>query len=53
MARVFTKLGKQITIAVKESGSDPDGNARLRVLVQQAKKEKMSIFQRTCCNSRS
>jgi YebC/PmpR family DNA-binding regulatory protein len=41
MARVFTKLGKQITIAVKESGSDPDGNARLRVLVQQAKKENM------------
>jgi YebC/PmpR family DNA-binding regulatory protein len=41
MARVFTKLGKQITIAVKESGSDPDGNARLRVLMQQAKKENM------------
>jgi YebC/PmpR family DNA-binding regulatory protein len=41
MARVFTKLGKQITIAVKESGSDPDSNARLRVLMQQAKKENM------------
>jgi YebC/PmpR family DNA-binding regulatory protein len=41
MARVFTKLGKQITIAVKESGPEPDGNARLRVLMQQAKKENM------------
>ncbi|HPG55503.1 MAG: putative transcriptional regulatory protein [Bacteroidetes bacterium ADurb.Bin302] len=41
MARVFTKLGKQITIAVRESGSDPDGNPRLRVLIQQAKKENM------------
>lgn len=41
MARVFTKLGKQITIAVKESGSDPDTNPRLRVLMQQAKKENM------------
>ena len=41
MARVFTKLGKQITIAVKESGSDPELNARLRVLMQQAKKENM------------
>jgi YebC/PmpR family DNA-binding regulatory protein len=41
MARVFTKLGKQITIAVKESGADPDGNARLRVLMQQARKENM------------
>jgi YebC/PmpR family DNA-binding regulatory protein len=41
MARVFTKLGKQITIAVKEGGSDPDLNPRLRVLVQQSKKENM------------
>jgi len=41
MARVFTKLGKQITIAVKEAGSDPDTNPRLRVLAQQAKKENM------------
>ncbi|MDR1585742.1 MAG: YebC/PmpR family DNA-binding transcriptional regulator [Prevotellaceae bacterium] len=41
MARVFTKLGKQITIAVKEGGADPDTNPRLRVLAQQAKKENM------------
>ncbi|MDR1122131.1 MAG: YebC/PmpR family DNA-binding transcriptional regulator [Dysgonamonadaceae bacterium] len=41
MARVFTKLGKQITIAVREGGSDPDTNPRLRVLVQQSKKENM------------
>jgi YebC/PmpR family DNA-binding regulatory protein len=41
MARVFTKLGKQITIAAKEGGSDPDINPRLRVLVQQSKKENM------------
>lgn len=41
MARVFTKLGKQITIAAKESGPDPDTNPRLRVLMQQAKKENM------------
>ncbi|MDR2389663.1 MAG: YebC/PmpR family DNA-binding transcriptional regulator [Tannerellaceae bacterium] len=41
MARVFTKLGKEITIAVKAGGSDPDSNPRLRVLMQQAKKENM------------
>ncbi len=41
MARVFTKLGKQITIAVKEGGGDADTNPRLRVLMQQAKKENM------------
>ena len=41
MARVFTKLGNQITIAVKEGGADPDTNPRLRVLIQQTKKENM------------
>ena len=41
MARVFTKLGKQITIAVREAGSDPNGTPRLRMLMQQAKKENM------------
>lgn len=41
MARVFTKLGKQITIATKEGGPEPDTNPRLRVLIQQAKKENM------------
>lgn len=41
MARVFTKIGRQITIATKEGGPDPDTNPRLRVLMQQAKKENM------------
>lgn len=41
MARVFTKLGKQITMATKEGGPEPDTNPRLRVLMQQAKKENM------------
>ncbi len=41
MARVFTKLGKQITIAARDGGPDPDTNPRLRVLIQQSKKENM------------
>ena len=41
MARVFTKLGKEITIAVKAGGGDPETNPRLRVLMQTAKKENM------------
>ncbi|MDR3250850.1 MAG: YebC/PmpR family DNA-binding transcriptional regulator [Tannerella sp.] len=41
MARVFTKLGKEITIAVKSGGADPETNPRLRVLMQTAKKENM------------
>ena len=34
MARVFTKLGKEITIAVKAGGPEPETNPRLRVLMQ-------------------
>ncbi|WP_080903694.1 YebC/PmpR family DNA-binding transcriptional regulator [Parabacteroides sp. Marseille-P3160] len=41
MARVFTKLGKQITIATKEGGPEPENNPRLRILMQTAKKENM------------
>ena len=42
MARVFTKLGKEITIAAKQGGPEPENNPRLRVLMQTAKKEIMS-----------
>ncbi len=41
MAKTFTKLGKEITIAVKSGGSDPNGNPRLRVLIQNAKAANM------------
>ena len=41
MARVFTKLGKEIEIAVKAAGPDPSGNTRLRILIQNAKAENM------------
>lgn len=41
MARVFTKLGKEIAIAVKSGGGDPHTNTRLRVLIQNAKAENM------------
>ncbi len=39
MARVFTKLGKEITICAKQGGPEPENNPRLRVLMQTAKKE--------------
>jgi YebC/PmpR family DNA-binding regulatory protein len=41
MARVFTKLGKEISIAVKAGGPDPNSNPRLRALMQNAKAENM------------
>lgn len=41
MARVFTRLGREITIAVKASGPDPESNPKLRLLMQTAKSENM------------
>ena len=41
MARVFTKLGKEITIAVKNGGPDVTGNPRLRALMAEARSEQM------------
>ena len=36
-ASVFTKIGKEIAIAVKEGGADPNSNSRLRDLISKAK----------------
>ena len=36
-ANVFTKIAKEITIAVKESGGDPTSNSRLRDLIAKAR----------------
>ncbi len=41
MSRTFTRIGKEITIAVKASGPDPNGNARLRALLANAKAANM------------
>ena len=30
MAKIFTRLGKDISMCVKEGGSDPENNSRLR-----------------------
>lgn len=37
MAKQFTRIGKEIAIAVKQGGPDPDGNPRLRTAMQNAK----------------
>jgi YebC/PmpR family DNA-binding regulatory protein len=37
MSKAFTKLGREIAIAVKLGGPDPAGNTRLRVAIQNAK----------------
>jgi YebC/PmpR family DNA-binding regulatory protein len=41
MAKVFTKIGKEISMAVKEGGPNPESNSRLRAAIQNAKAENM------------
>lgn len=42
-AKVFTKLIKEITIAAREGGGSPDGNPRLRLLMEKAREANMPI----------
>ena len=41
MSKVFPRLGKNITLATKEGGPDPELNARLRNAIMAAKAENM------------
>lgn len=41
MSKTFTKYGKEIAIAVKNGGPDPETNAKLRVVIANAKSENM------------
>ena len=41
MAKVFTRLGKEITMAAMAGGSDPHTNSKLRLLIQNARSENM------------
>jgi YebC/PmpR family DNA-binding regulatory protein len=41
MSRTFTRLGKELTIAAKEGGTDPENNPRLRAVIQTARSENM------------
>ncbi|MCL4147155.1 UNVERIFIED_CONTAM: hypothetical protein GTU68_060850 [Idotea baltica] len=41
MAKTFTRIGKDIVMAVKEGGPNPESNSRLRVVIQNAKAANM------------
>ena len=41
MAKTFTRVGREIAIAVKEGGPDPNYNSRLRMAIQNAKAANM------------
>jgi YebC/PmpR family DNA-binding regulatory protein len=40
---LFTKLGREITVAAKTGGGDPAGNARLRLAIQKARDNNMPM----------
>ena len=41
MAKTFTRIGKDISMAVKEGGPNPDTNSRLRQIIQNARSANM------------
>jgi YebC/PmpR family DNA-binding regulatory protein len=41
MAKVFTRIGKDLVMAVKSGGPDPSSNSRLRAIIQNAKAANM------------
>lgn len=41
MAKTFTRIGKDISMAVKEGGANPETNSRLRAVIQNAKSANM------------
>jgi len=41
MAKAFTRIGKDIVMAVKEGGPNPEANSRLRAVIQNAKSANM------------
>ncbi len=47
--QLFTRLGREIAVAVREGGPDPDGNFRLRMAIERARSENMPMdnIQRT------
>lgn len=41
MSKIFTRLGKEISIAVKSGGPDPESNSKLRAVIQNCKAANM------------
>jgi YebC/PmpR family DNA-binding regulatory protein len=41
--QVFTKLGREITVAARQGGPDPEANARLRLVILKAREQNMPM----------
>ena len=42
-SKIFSRLVKEITVAAREGGGDPEGNARLRTAIDNAKAENLPV----------
>ncbi len=42
-SKIFSRLVKEITVAAREGGGDPEGNARLRTAIESAKAENLPV----------
>ncbi|MDG1160394.1 MAG: YebC/PmpR family DNA-binding transcriptional regulator [Flavobacteriales bacterium] len=43
MAKTFSRIGKDIVIAIREGGPDPEANSRLRAVIQNAREANMPL----------
>ncbi len=41
--QIFTKLGREVSVAVREGGSDPESNFRLRLAIQKCRENNMPM----------
>ena len=46
MGKIFTKIGREIAVAVKEGGPDPNSNAKLKNLIVKASISKDETIQK-------
>ena len=51
--KIFTIIGREIAVAVKEGGSDPNNNFKLAKVIAKAKANNMPNLNRTAANVRS
>ena len=42
--KIFTRLGKELMVAVKEGGPDPNNNSKLRDVIAKAKSNNMPMI---------
>ena len=47
-SKIFTKIGRELAVAVKQGGSNPDMNSRLRDVIAKAKANNCLLYTSRC-----